>query len=250
MPRAKKPARRALTTRQTVLVVGGSGGIGRAICLAFGRAGWQIGVHARTRQRDAARTVAAVEKHGGPGLALQADIRDAKQVQEMVAHLMDRWKRLDALVFCAGQASSALVMRASLEDWMAMMAVNLTGAFHCLQASGAVMVPRRCGSIVVVGSLSSVQGQQGQAAYAAAKAGLLGLVKTAAKEWGPHNVRVNAVFPGWHKTVLSGEAFPDTLGDHALGRTPGLGEVARSIVHLEQSEDVSGQIWNFDSRIL
>ena len=236
--------------RPVVLVVGGSGGIGRAICLAFGTAGWNVGVHYRTRERDAARTVTAVAKHGGRGLALQADIRDGKQVQEMVARLMDRWQRLDVLICAAGQAVSDLVLRTSMEDWTAMVDVNLTGTFHCLQAAGAVMVPRRSGSIVIIGSLSGAQGQQGQAAYAAAKAGLLGLVKTAAKEWGPYNVRVNAVFPGWHRTGLSGDAFPGTVGDHVLGRTPRLDAVAHSIVHLAQSEDASGQVWNLDSRTL
>lgn len=219
--------------------------------MAFGNAGWKVGVHYRTRRQEAERTAALVKKHGGIGMPLPADIRDGKQVQEMVSRLVDRWGRLDVMVCNAGQASSELVLRMGAQAWSAVVETNLTGSFHCLQAAGAVMLPQRHGMVVVVGSLASVQGRTGQAAYAASKAGLLGLVKTAAKEWGAHNVRVNAVFPGWHKTGFAGTAFPeDAALGHALNRTPDLEEVARSIYHVAQLRDMSGQVWNLDSRIL
>ncbi|MBM4120487.1 MAG: SDR family NAD(P)-dependent oxidoreductase [Nitrospira sp.] len=250
MPTVRKQTRRTTTPRPAVLVTGGSGGIGRAICLAFAQAGWNVGVHYRTNARMAAQVVSAVRIRGGHGLALQADICDGKQVQEMVARLLDRWGRLDVLVCCAGQASSGLIVRMSFQDWIDKVAVNLTGTFHCLQAAGAVMVSKRHGAIIIVGSLASLQGQTGQAAYAAAKAGLLGLMKTAAKEWGPHSVCVNVVFPGWHKTALAGSAFPSVPEAHTVGCTPDLKKVADSIYHLAQLEDVSGQVWNLDSRIL
>ena len=112
-------------------------------------------------------------------------------------------------------------------------------------------LPRR-GSIVVVGSFAGIQGHHGQVAYAASKSGLLGLVRTAAREWGSQNVTVNAVLPGWHQTELSGESMPapSELEDHVLARTPELQEVARSVYHLAQLRDVSGQVWNLDSRII
>ncbi len=161
-------------------------------------------------------------------------------------------ERLDAMICNAGTASSALVLRHSVEEWERVVETNLTGVFHCLQAAGPRMVEQKAGSIIVIGSYASMQGTTGQAAYAASKAGLLGLVKTAAREWGSANVRVNLIFPGRHRTDLAGERMPEghAWDDHCLGRPPDLDEAARTVLHLAQLEDVSGQVWNLDSRIL
>lgn len=208
-------------------------------------------MHYRTHAQAAARTAAAVRKHGGTAMLLHADVRDGKQTQEMVAQLVDRWGRLDVMVCNAGVASGALVLRAGAEAWATVVDTNLTGTFHCLRAAGPVMVVQRDGAVIVIGSLAGVQGTVGQAAYAASKAGLLGLVKTAAKEWGRQNVRVNVVLPGWQKTALAGSAFPDdALADHTLGRTPSLEDLAHAIYQLALRRDSSGQVWNLDSRIL
>lgn len=245
-----RPTRRVSADRPAVLVTGGSGGIGRAVCLAFGEAGWRVGVHYHTRERDGARTAALVRERGGVALCFQADVRDSKQTQDMVNHLVDRWGRLDVLVLSAGTASSRLLLRTGLETWEAVLAANLTGAFHCLKAAGAVMLRQRSGTVIMIGSLAGMQGRSGQAAYAAAKAGLLGLAKTAAREWGSANVRVNVVFPGWHRTALVGSAFPeDGSNDHVLRRTPSLDAVADAIYRLALLPDSSGQTWNLDSRI-
>jgi 3-oxoacyl-[acyl-carrier protein] reductase len=169
----------------------------------------------------------------------------------MIAQLIDRWGRLDVMVCNAGVASGALVLRTGAEAWATVVDTNLTGTFHCLRAAGSVMVAQRDGAVIVIGSLAGVRGTAGQAAYAASKAGLLGLVKTAAKEWGRQNVRVNAVLPGWQKTALAGSAFPDEApAGHVLGRTSSLGEVAHIIYQLALQRDSSGQVWNLDSRIL
>jgi 3-oxoacyl-[acyl-carrier protein] reductase len=236
---------------RTVLVTGGSGGIGRAICLEFARAGWTVGVHFHQRKDAAEETAAAVKEAGGTGLLLQADIRHAPAVRAMVESFAAQSGRLDVLVCSAGQATSRLVLRLAPEDWCDTLAVNLGGTYHCLQAAGRVMAAQRSGAALVVGSLAALQGQPGQAAYAAAKAGLLGLVKTAAREWGPSNIRVNMVLPGWHRTDLAGDAVPvDPVPTHVLGRLANLPSVARTIYHLALLEDASGQVWNLDSRIL
>ena len=192
-----------------------------------------------------------VRARGGLAMLLQADLRDDKQTREMVNQVVDRWGRLDVLVCNAGVASSELVLRTGAEAWAAVVETNLTGTFHCLQAAGPVMHKQRDGAVIVTGSLTGVQGYAGQAAYAASKAGLLGLAKTAAKEWGRHNIRVNVVLPGWQKTALAGSAFPDEVSaDHVLSRTPSLNEVADIIYRLALLRDSSGQVWNLDSRIL
>lgn len=234
-----------------MLVTGGSRGIGRAVCLEFGRAGWRVGVHYRERKAEAEETAALVARAGGEALPCRADVRDSIQVQDLVEQLSARWGELDVLVCGAGRASSGLVLRCSPDDWDAVIGTNLTGTFHCLRAVGPRMIARRSGSVVVVGSFAGLQGRPGQAAYAAAKAGLVGLVKTAAREWGRHNVRINVVLPGWQRTELAGTAMPDAaaLADHVLARTVALEDVARTVYHLALMTGTSGQVWNLDSRI-
>jgi len=239
-------------TRQAVLVTGGSRGIGRAICLAFGKAGWEVGVHCRTRLTEAEQTAGSVKDAGGDGFTLQGDLRDPAQVAAVFDRFMARCGRLDALICNAGETVSSLMLRLKSEQWQSVIETNLTGTFHCLRASAAILLKQRQGSIVIVGSYAAYQGRAGQAAYAASKAGLLGLMKTAAKEWGPANVRVNAIFPGWHRTDMSRERMRDEteFTDHLLRRASDLTEVARTIVHLATLSGVSGQVWNLDSRIV
>lgn len=242
----------ACDAKPTVLVTGGSRGIGRAICLEFGRAGWQVAINYRERREAADRTAADLAKVGGESFSVQADVRIASQVRAMVQAVLGQWSYLDVVVCNAGLSSSQLLLKMKPEEWHAVIETNLTGTFHCLQAVADHMLTRRRGSVVVVGSFSGDHGRAGQTAYAASKAGLLGLVRTAAREWGGSNVRVNAVFPGWHRTEMSGAMVPDDadLGDHVLGRTPDVHEVARSVLHLASLNDVSGQVWNLDSRLL
>ncbi len=236
----------------TVLVTGGSRGIGRAICLEFARNGWRVGVHFRERRDEADRTAALVKACGGTAGLYRADIRHAEQVQAMVRDFIACWGRLDVLVCNAGQAVSGLLLRLNADQWASAIETNLTGTFHCLRAAGAVMLNRREGAAIVITSYAGLQGSPGQAAYAASKAGLLGLVKSTAREWGQDNVRVNAVCPGWHRTGLSEGALPEgtELADHVLGRLVDLESVAKSVYHLALSRDTSGQVWNLDSRIL
>ncbi|MFO0705471.1 MAG: SDR family NAD(P)-dependent oxidoreductase [Nitrospira sp.] len=234
----------------SVFVTGASGGIGRTIARACAAAGWFVGVHFSGRESEARKTLRAVRATGGDGMLCQADIRDSTAVRETMGRFARRAPTPLALICNAGIASSQLVVRQRAEDWAAVIETNLTGTFHCLQAMGPLLAAQGGGSIVVIGSYAGFQGSTGQAAYAASKAGLTGLVKSAAKEWGPENIRINLVLPGWQQTGLSAEAIADRRdwSDHALGRPPAMEEIARTIVHLIQLRDVSGQVWNCDSR--
>jgi 3-oxoacyl-[acyl-carrier protein] reductase len=235
-----------------VLITGASGGIGRAISRAFGTLGWHVGVHYSRHKLSAEATLRQVLACGGTAALYQADIRDSDAVQRMI----DAWRRCvpvtSAFICNAGITESSLLVRHSEQVWHEVIATNLTGTFHCLRAMAPVLIAGRGGSIVVIGSHTGFHGATGQAAYATSKAGLIGLVKTAAWEWGPENVRVNLILPGWQKTRLTKGIFPESSGwpDHALRRPTSLAEAARTVVYLAQLQSVSGQVWNCDSRNL
>jgi len=242
----------ALRLSQAVLITGASGGIGRAMGLAFAEAGCFIGVHYHQNKFGAQETLRQIEGAGAMGAAFQADIRDSQAVQQMVEAYC-RQVSLPSIFVCnAGIAASQLLLRQQDDQWADVIATNLTGTFHCLCAMAPPLFAQGGGSIIVIGSHAGYHGSVGQAAYAASKAGLIGLVKTAAQEWGPQNVRVNLVLPGWQETGLSEGAIPASCEwqDHALRRPPARDEVARTVVHLAQVTDVSGQVWNCDSRLL
>lgn len=238
---------------QVVLVTGSSRGIGRAIAVEFARARWRVGVHGRERRHEADETASLVTAAGGEPRVYQADLRNARLVQNMVDDVVARWGHIDVLVCSAGVAASHLTIRHPETAWLDTVETNLTGAFHCLRASGAHMVARGEGSIIFVGSFAGLQGRAGQAAYAASKAGLLGLAKAAAREWGPHGIRINVLLPGWQRTELVASTFPEDAEDrpaHILEQLPTLEDVARTAHHLALLRGTSGQVWHLDSRIL
>ncbi len=233
-------------------MTGGSGGIGRAICAAFANGGWYVGIHYHREKQAAEATLRLVEKAGAGGGLYQADIRESSAVQLMLDNFGRDGHRLSALICNAGCGTADLLLRLRTSDWATVIETNLTGTFHCLRAAAPLMKTNGGGAIVVVGSYAAFHGSAGQAAYAASKAGLIGLVSTAALEWGPDNIRVNMVLPGWQETALTQGSMPagETLNDHALRRTPAVTEVADTIVHMAIMQDLSGQIWNCDSRQL
>jgi 3-oxoacyl-[acyl-carrier protein] reductase len=158
--------------------------------------------------------------------------------------------RLDAMICNAGTATGQLLIRHRDDEWARIIHTNLTGTFHCIQAAAATMIETGGGSLIVIGSYAGAHGTTGQAAYASAKAGLLGLVRTAGLEWGASNIRINLVYPGLHHTGLHrSRSAGGALDDHLLGRTPEIDDVARTICHLAGLNGVSGQVWNLDSRL-
>lgn len=235
----------------TVLVLGGSGVIGGAICKRFAADNWKVGVHYYCHEQSAREVGSHFEEQGIAHSLFQADVRNSTQVQSMMTRFIDHWGKLDVLIWSVGQTKNAVTVRTTPEQWDEIIQANLTGLFVCLRTVGPILQAQGSGSVLILSSLTSSQGTTGQAAYAATKAGALGLMHSVAREWGEFNVRVNAVFPGWHQSTLSGDAFPlgESCHEHLLGRTPDLQETANKIFHLATANDVSGQIFNLDNRI-
>ena len=234
----------------SVLVTGASGGVGEAISRAFGNEGWCVGVHYHKGKASAEAVLEKIERAGGRGVLCEADVRNAHSVQQMVGVFSKNSPPPLSFVCAAGVGGGHLLLKLHEDHWAEVMATNLTGLFHCLRAMAPPLRAQGGGSIIVVGSYAGYQGSMGQAAYAASKAGQVGLVKTAALEWGQDNICVNLLWPGWQNTKLAEGANPGKAGwqNHSLRRPPALDEVARTVVHLAQLQDISGQVWNCDSR--
>jgi len=234
------------------LITGASRGLGCAMAFGFSQAGYRVAVNYRMSTVEALETARAIEAAGGAAMPHQADVRDGKAVQAMVSAMIERWERLDVLVCNAAISHDELVIRAADTSWDAVVETILTGTFHCLQAAGAVMQRQGGGGILLIGSRSGFQGRGGQAPYAAAKAGLLGLMKSLAREWGDDQIRINMILPGWHPTALTAhqeDSTPPPFGP-VLGQGTTMAAVADFAVALASMPHVSGQVFNLDSRIL
>ena len=235
----------------SVLVTGGSRGIGRAICIAFGKARWKVAVQYLENSLGANETCQAVTNQGGKAFSLQADISRREESQVLVRSAWQLSGALDVLVCNAGVASSGFIVRMDSSNWEKTIATNLTGTFFCIQAVAELFLSRGKGSIIVVGSYSGIQGNRGQAAYAASKAGLVGLIKSTAREFGRYNVAINGILPGWQPTDMTesvSRSFP-SCENQVFPQTPSMEEVAHTVVHLSSLSGISGQIWNLDSRL-
>ena len=194
---------------RVALVTGGSRGIGRATAALLARGGARVAVCART-QADAEAAARALRDEGREAMGLSADVADAAQAEAAVRACTERFGRLDILVNNAGIRQDGLVLRMRDAEWDRVLAVNLTGAFHCIRAALRGMVRQRAGRIINVTSVVAARGNAGQANYVSAKAGLIGLTKAVALEVASRGISVNAVAPGFIETAMTAD-----LGDEA-----------------------------------
>jgi 3-oxoacyl-[acyl-carrier protein] reductase len=186
----------AVTDARTAFVTGGSRGIGRACAVALAEAGHRVAFCYSSDDDGAKATRAAVEKAGADTLAVRADIRDPAAVDSAFGEIEHALGPVELLVNNAGTTEDGLVARMTDEQWQRVIDTNLTGAFHTIRRAAPKMMHARWGRIVNVSSVGAHRGGPGQANYAAAKAGLLGLTRSVARELAPRNVTCNVVAPG------------------------------------------------------
>lgn len=230
---------------QTVLITGAAGGLGRALTGAFLTAGWRVA--AGQHRAEAYQRTESL-------LPLKLDVTSAAQVKAAVAGVIAAWGRIDVLINNAGLTADGTIASLTVEDWQRVLDVNLKGAFLCSQAVlQPMMFDQRDGHIINISSFAAKNGHAGQANYVAAKAGLVGLTQSLAKEAGRRNVRVNAIFPGVLDTPMTAHLTPEQqkslAGANVLGRSTTPEEVAAFVVHLAGMKNVSGQVFQLDSRV-
>ena len=237
-----------------VLVTGAARGIGREIALAFARDRFRVALNYRASSEKIQEVQKETEACGAESGTFQADVSDSSQAADMIGKVTKFWGRIDVLINNAGIARDRTILKMTDEEWTGVLNVNLNGAFWCLRECAKAMAKQKEGSIVNISSIVALRGGIGNSNYAASKGGLLALTKAAAKELGRFNVRVNAVLPGFHLTDMSRAAWEKyeerILSEHALGRTTDVGELAQFILFIAKQKSASGQVFNFESRVL
>jgi 3-oxoacyl-[acyl-carrier protein] reductase len=238
--------------QQVALVTGGTRGIGRAIVERFAADGFAVAV-VGTRKEGAEKVAGELrEAHGVEAEGFGCDVGDCEAAEAMVAAVIERFGRVDALVNNAGITRDGLLLRMKPEDWDDVLRVNLTGAFHTCKAAARQLLRQKGGAVVNVSSVVGLTGNAGQANYAASKAGLIGFTKSLARELATKGVRANVVAPGYIQTDMTAE-LGDKVKEELEAKIPikrlGVPEDIAGVVRFLCSDDakyITGQVLPVD----
>ena len=237
-------------TDKVAIVTGASRGIGKATALALAAQGAKLVINYASNSEAADAVVAEITSAGGEAIAISADISQADAVDKMVKQTKEKFGKIDILVNNAGITRDTLILRMKPEDWQAVINLNLTGVFLCCKAVSKLMLKQKSGRIINISSVAGVMGNPGQANYSAAKAGVIGLTKTLAKEFASRGVTVNAVAPGFIETDMTeGLQAEEILKAIPLSRYGKPEEIADMICFLAgstASNYITGQVFNVD----
>ncbi|RME63918.1 MAG: 3-oxoacyl-[acyl-carrier-protein] reductase [Nitrospirae bacterium] len=220
---------------QVAVVTGAGQGIGKAISEALAKRGVSVGV-VDINIAQAEETARELQSLGVKAVALQADVSKAEDVEAVFKKVMDEFSRVDILVNNAGITRDTLLLRMKVEDWDAVLSVNLKSAFLCSKEAVKIMAKQRYGRIVNISSVVAFTGNPGQVNYSASKAGLVGLTKTIALEYASRGITCNAVAPGFIQTAMTDKLPEDIkkkmLESIPLGRFGTPEDVAEAVIFL------------------
>ncbi|MGM7635874.1 3-oxoacyl-[acyl-carrier-protein] reductase [Bacillus sp. Hm123] len=237
---------------KSALVTGASRGIGREIALELARQGADVVVNYSGSEAKANEVVEEIKALGRQAIAVQCNVSNAESVQEMVNETIETFEKIDILINNAGITRDNLLMRMKEQEWDDVIDINLKGVFLCTKAVTRPMMKQRSGRIVNIASIVGVSGNAGQANYVAAKAGVIGLTKTTAKELATRGITVNAIAPGFITTdmtnALPEEAKQAMLSQIPLARFGEPADIAKTVVFLasEDSKYMTGQTLQID----
>ena len=239
-------------SEKLVLITGASRGIGKACAIELAKAGYDIAVNYAGNVDAANKTVEELKALGVQAEAFKFDVSNHEEAQKGVEAVLEKFGRIDVLVNNAGITRDGLFMRMSDENWNAVINTNLSSAFYVSQPVVKIMMKQRSGSIVNMSSVVGVSGNAGQANYSAAKAGLIGLTKTLAKELGSRGIRVNAIAPGFINTDMTKDLdtskFTDFIPLKRLGEPE---DIAKAVKFLAVDADyVTGQVLEVDGGLI
>ena len=233
---------------RTILVTGGSRGIGRGICKAFAQPGSRIYFNYASAADAAVETEKLVADAGSKATGMRVNVASEKEVAEFVGRALDETGRIDVLVNNAGIARDGLIVRMKEADWDDVLDINLKGSFNCIKAVAKTMIKQHAGRIINVSSVVGASGNPGQANYVASKAGIIGLTKAVAKELAPRGITANVVAPGYiatdMTTSLSDKAREMMVSQIPLGRVGTPEDIAAAVVFLasDQAAYITGQV--------
>lgn len=237
---------------KTAIVTGASRGIGRAIALRLADMGANLVLNYRSSIQGTEDIIKEIEEKGVKAIAVQADISKFEEAEKLVKAAVDTFTSIDILVNNAGITKDGLLLRMKEEDFDSVINVNLKGAFNTIKHVSGIMLKQRSGKIINISSVVGITGNVGQLNYAAAKAGILGLTKSAARELGSRGITVNAVAPGFIQTDMT-EVLSDKVKENIKGTIPlkTLGtpeDVANLIGFLasDMASYITGQVINVD----
>lgn len=235
---------------QVAIVTGASRGIGKATAFALAAEGAKVVVNYANNHQAAEGVVNEIITAGGEAIAISADVSQQEAVEEMFKQTTSKWGRVDVLVNNAGITRDTLMLRMKLEDWQQVINLNLTGVFLCCKAASKIMLKQRSGRIINISSVAGQMGNPGQANYSAAKAGVIGLTKTLAKEFSSRGVTVNAVAPGFIETDmtegLQAEEILKMIPLNRYGKPEEIAGMIRFLAADTASNYITGQVFNVD----
>lgn len=251
MQKENKQIERDLSGK-TAVVTGASRGIGKAIACKLAAEGASVVLNYKGSRERAEEVKARIEAEGGTAYLLPCDVADFAACEAFMKEAIGLLGRLDILVNNAGITRDGLLMRMSEEDYDAVLDTNLKGTFHCIRFAARQMIKQKSGRILNISSVSGVLGNAGQANYAASKAGVIGLTKSAAREFAGRGITVNAIAPGFIHTEMT-EALPEKVRENAVAQIP-LGrfgeaeEVAEAAAFLvsDHTGYMTGQVLHID----
>ncbi len=232
------------------LVTGASRGLGKEIALALRKNRYRVFVNylsAGGNNSGLSRSA------GGDAIAVRADVGDPVQVREMAELIEREAGGLHAVINNAGITKDALLLRQTEAQWDSVIRTNLKGCFNIIKTMAPLMVKSGGGHIINISSRSGLKGKAGQAAYSASKAALLGLTYTSAAELAAYNIRVNAVMPGFMGTDMgtgASRAMAEAKGKSLINGLSDPAEVAAMVMAILNTENITGQVFSLDSRIL